>query len=180
MSKRRTKMLKKTSLFIVLVFLLVFSGFVSADTLFLGPDSFQRYNSNTFVTRSSSELNADNSLGSYYLYAPILLPDGAKINSMVIFHYDNNSDSNISVKIIRENRYDNSQQTIIPTWSSTDSATDPKITKRTNVNYTYNKILTASCTYHVELRFVDPTTDPYDYSNLRFYGIKIFYTPPTS
>jgi len=40
--KREDKNGEKTSLFIVIVFLLVFAGVVSADTLFLGPDSFQK------------------------------------------------------------------------------------------------------------------------------------------
>jgi len=176
--KKEDTLSKKSSLLIIWIFFIFSTGLTSADTLFLGPDSFQKSNNNTFVDITSKTITAYSDL-EYELYAPIQLPDGAKINSVVIFHYDNNVNSHIEVKIVRENRYDNSTQTVIPMWASTDSSTNPKVTKRTNVNYTYNKILTASCTYHVKLNFVPETASP-DYTNLKFYGIKIFYTPPTS
>ena len=94
----------------VLVFLVVYSGIVKADCIFLGPDSFQRPNLYTYAIRDTSKLTVSDVYDFYKLSSPILLPDGAKITSMVVFHYDNNSDSRISVSIIRENRYGNSTQ----------------------------------------------------------------------
>ena len=178
-------MLKKTSLFMVLVFLVIFSGVVSADSLFLGPDSFQHYEDWSGgwkdVRRSLTDLRPIDyyTTSIIFLWAPIQLPEGAKITSMVVFHYDNNNHSKIKVEIVRFNRYGNSWQTIIPEWISTDSTTDPKITKRKNVDWAYNKILNGSCTYHVKLKFViSDTTD--GWTDLRLYGVKIFYKPPTS
>ena len=178
-------MLKKTSLSMVLVFLVVFSGVVKADNIFLGPDSFQRYEISSGdwddVQRFSSSITVQGDSPNYWLYAPIQLPEGAKITSMVIFYYDDNNSSEIRVEIIRENRYGKSQQTIIPEWTSDESTTDPQITKRTNVNWTYNKILNGSCTFHVKLTFYwFGGMPPIDWNDLRFYGLKIFYMPPTS
>ena len=170
---------KRILLFIVLVLFMAIYGFVNADSLLLGPECFGRQYSNTTVNISMAEITPFNGHDLYTLYAQIFLPEGAKITSMVVFYYDNNNYAEIRVGLYRRNLYDKLGQTIIPEWSSTDSATDPMITKRTNVNWAYNKILNRACTYHVKLTFYTISM-PIDFTNMQFYGLKIFYMPPTS
>lgn len=156
----------------------------AAEVLFLGPDSFEGWWTQPYYRISSDEITinpSSNTFSNHDFTAPIQLPEGAKISSMVIFYMDNQSGSQLTAKIVRQNRYDGTQQTVISQWSSTDGSGTFRNTKTTSVNYQYNKIVNGACTYHVQISFVGiGATSPWDYSDVKLYGVKIFYMPPTT
>lgn len=175
--------MKKAMILFLLLFFYVVPYFINGDVLFIAPEKF-RCGMRTYPFISSDCVEIYGSTGInvpvFYLTAPIQLPEGAKITSMVIFFMDNQSNSSLRVRVVRQNRYSGGQDTIISKWISTDGSDTYRLAKTTSVNYQYNKILNNSCTYHIAVSFRGGTTGPYYYKDLKLYGVKIFYMPPAS
>jgi len=174
--------MKKTALVCFSILLLLAPAVVSAfEVLFIGPDNFirQKSHSDAVIKAASIYIESWSIDTSFYFFAPVQLPEGAKISSMVVFFMDNQPDCAIKVELFRQNRYGGTQDTIIPVWTTTDDSATYRTHKLTNVDYSYNKILNNSCTYHVKVRFYTGESVP-DWSALKLYGIKIFYQPATT
>lgn len=176
----------KKSIFICLLLSLILIPVMlnGAEVVFLAPSSFEAFDHANYHSLTSECIFFDDdfSRANIDYTAQLQLPEGAKISSYVVFYMDNQTDTELSVKLVRQNRYDGTQNTIITEWTSTNSSGTHRTYKNTNVNYQYNKILNNACTYHVNISFKAASggTSPYDYQNLKLYAVKVFYMPPTT
>ena len=176
--------MKKTILISILFCLLSFPILVNAEHLFLGPSDFALKKSHTdaVITTEAIYIESWSIDNSFTFSAPVHLPEGANIKAMAIFFKDNQSTARIDVEMIRHNRYQGTTQTIIPKltppWSTTDGAADLRNYKISYITTAYSKIYNGSFTYHVKIDFV-ATGGTFSWSDLKLYGIKIFYDPPT-
>lgn len=174
--------MKKTMILFLLMGILMCALLLNGDVRFLGPDSFigKVGGYPFYITSGCIYTNSSSTSGTNYVFsAPIQLPEGAKITSLVVFFMDKQSSSKFTVHMFRKNRYNGALDTIIPEWSSTDSGDTYRIYKLTNVDYKYNKILNNSCTYHIQVKFVGIFGPLFNYTDIKVYGVKVFYAPPT-
>lgn len=174
-------MKKLLILLILLIFIIAPVFLHAAEVIFLGADSFVRKQTDSYVIIETHKvfIQWTSPNLTYNFQAPVKLPEGAKIYSMVVFFRDKNANAEMWAQLIRENRYEGTQQTIIPTWTSTDGSESYRKYKLTNVNYTYNKVLNNACTYHVKIDFYQSVNPSPTWADLELYGVKIFYSSPT-
>jgi hypothetical protein len=93
-----------------------------ADSLFLSPCDFNPESEDASYTMSFTYLYVDS--GSTYVgfFAPVHLPEGTKVTSVVVFYEDNHATGNLGFYLRKINAYTNSN-TNMANWTS--SGTSP-------------------------------------------------------
>ena len=84
-------------------------------------------------------------------YAPVYLPNDARIKALTLFYRDNVA-GYIEFKLIRRNTYTGAIQTIVSHQSTVNTSVD-QIIKVTSVNWAINKINNSGYTYYLEIFF---------------------------
>jgi hypothetical protein len=92
-----------------------------ADSYILSPADFLPNNEQTDYYAGLDYLNVKTTSTNYFFWAPVHLPDGAKITSVVVFYTDESATYNVSVTLFKKNLYTGSF-TMMAHWiSSSDS-----------------------------------------------------------
>lgn len=141
-----------------------------ADYITLYPHDFVPNGKTGTYWTPGEHLELDTGQPASYFYAPLHLPDNAKITAMTVF-FEDNSTSNLSVYIWRDLLYSTGVNTIVG-WISSGATAGLQNEKTTSVNFAFNKILNSGATYIIQVYFTGG-----DGSNLRFHAVRIFYTP---
>jgi hypothetical protein len=105
--------------------------------------------------------------------APINLPDGARVTSVVIFYKDNSSEYNIIVNMLRHNVYHNDASFQNMANFSSSSSTDTWQSVKINP-ISYGSINNGGYTYTMGVYF---TGAPAFYQDLAVKAVKIIYEP---
>lgn len=109
---------------------------------------------------------------SSFFYAPLNLPDNAKITGMTVYYRDNSS-KNIYITVLKEKQYDTGQLAVgIINWNSVGAVDSNQISKTTSVDFSFNKVVNSGSVYTIEVHF----SNGGDGINLRLNAIKIWYS----
>jgi len=110
-----------------------------------------------------------NNIGATYrdFFAPVHLPEGAQITSLIVF-YEDNSPSYINVRMARNNMYTNTVQTMAE-WNSTGQVNGWRTYKMYPVNY--RGISNSGFGYVLYLHFGSSDDE------LKIRGVRVIYTP---
>ena len=141
---------------------------VHADVLILGPADFLPYADNCNYSMNGRYIYSALGASCRSFYAPIHLPDGAKISRVLISYY-NNSTTYTEVDMHRMNIWSGSVQTM---FSSYTYGGADQIRKKTVVGSTisYKWINGLKYIYYLKLYFNKSGSD------LRLYAVKIEYS----
>ena len=134
-------------------------------TVFIYPESDEGVD---FTRENTLELLSRPTYKPNYFYAPVVLPEGATVVSLVLFYQDNDTFSNMNFKLTRLNMYKQNELTMAEYTTSGSSWLDKKI-KVTSINFRI--IHNGGYVYRLRAEFSRAS------SRLVLYGIKIVYKP---
>ena len=148
----------------------IFSGISSADSIFLTASDFDLgYDDNDGGSYYAGDyLHPENDSTYNHFYAPVHLPHGAQITSIVVRYYDN-STGHVLVRMRRRNMYNNTSQNMCD-WSS--PGTSPDWQGHKIAGLTYWTVDNSGYGYYIWIYFSENT------SNLMVEGIRINYNIP--
>ena len=157
-------MTKRAIVFLGVLFFLL-PMLVHAGVLILGPADFQPYSDNNDYFMNSERLYSESGAIYRYFYAPVHLPDGAKITRVLISYYDNSA-SSIEVSMFRMNIWGGNSQQM---FSSSTTGEADYMRKDTVVGSTisYKWINGKKYIYSCRVYFSSGG------SNLKLYAVKI-------
>ncbi len=160
---------KKFSCASLILALLFIPIMVRADYVTIYSEEFQeKGNTDPFINAAVLYIQSGGTVSSLF-YAPLHLPDNAKIVAMTVFFVDQSS-KDFQVRIWRTKLYSVDVSQIV-SWSSSGAIMGLRNDKTTNVNFAYNKIMNSGATYHIEVTFPNGG----DATNLVLYAVRIFY-----
>ena len=141
-----------------------------ADSIVLGPTDFVPFSDEAnFVSSNSGLYLRPGSPISAFL-APIHLPSGARISSVILFYVDNSATCNIQINIIKTNIF-TSTHTIMADWTTSGSSSvNPLIHKITPIIGGYS-VNNTGYFYNVFIYFNDNTAG----TNCTVMAVKIIY-----
>jgi hypothetical protein len=143
---------------------------VMADSLLLGPHDFHPVEEDTVYLRNELHLYLMPSSTSYGFFAPVHLPQNAKITSVVIFYYDGADPEDIHIYLEKINKY-NKSGTTMADWNTLGQTFSDQIHKIFPI-IGGNSIDNGGYTYYVKVSFSHSSGG----ANLKLYAVKIIYT----
>jgi hypothetical protein len=166
--------MKKTfaTLFMMAAACLFAAGTANADSLVINPSDFvvgQPGTSNVIHTYMGTSLYVYADSTYRYHYAPVHLPHGAQVTSVIVL-YDDDSTYNVTVGLYRANIYNRTQQAMCSWTSSAD--TSAHLTYKIQP-ITYGYINNTGYGYYVYVYFNGGAG-----SSLEIEGIRINYNAP--
>ena len=93
-----------------------------ADSIVISPPAFMPFNHNVLYESGWSWLNVESGSSTNVFMAPVYLPNGAQITSVVVFYTDVSATGNLQVQLIKYNIYTDSANYMAQWTSSTSSA----------------------------------------------------------
>jgi len=145
-------------------------NFARADSVVLAPNDFFPLSDDALFQSSIDGLFVESGSPSGVFYAPVKLPEGAKITSVVLFYKDDSSSGNIEINLWKKNIY-TLDNTMMATWtSSADTAAVPLIHKLSPI-YGGNSVNNGGYFYIVRIQFSDPGA----FADCMLYAVKIMY-----
>ena len=168
--------MKKTfvTLFLAAGLFVFFTGTAQADSLMLTGSDFIVGQPNNSGTNCYIGWEVFNYTGADYRYffAPVHLPTGAKVTSVVVY-YEDDSTGYINIQMERRNMYSLVTQDMA-NWNTTGDMSGVQNHKISPIMYwTINN---EGYTYWMSLWFSDPNASV----DLMIYGVKINYNAPAS
>ena len=154
---------------VIICIIMFLSANASADSIMINASDFVCGEDHTTGVDFYCGWYLHNNAGATYrdFFAPVHLPEGAQVTSLIVFYKDN-SPSYINVRMARNNMYTNNVQTMAE-WNTTGQINGWRTYKMQPVNY--NGINNDGYGYFVYLYFVG--TD----QELKLRGVRINYTP---
>jgi len=159
------------SFVLILFLILLHAGNLPADSIIFSgcdficsSDDFPGYSYTADILKSSTGSTCT------HFFAPVHLPHGAKVTSMVIFFYDNSVTGDIEIYLVRENPYTRVMQCMVGAVTNEyqDSDEHGKV-----YPVTYWKIDNSGYAYYLWVYFTEGS------DNLEIHKIKINYIPPS-
>jgi len=167
------KTLKKGAGVFFLAGMIAFSaGSIYGDYISLSPAVFIPRQSTTTYYKSTSGSYLDTYVAPCIYFAPVFLPQGAVIDGIFFFYYDENSDSGGYMTCILERlNYDTGNDQELFRVNSQGSAPGVRKTGTWTLWGGSRVVKNQSFAYYIKLWF---NADP----NLRFHGVRIHYHMP--
>jgi hypothetical protein len=161
--------MKKLFIFIFLITFLFIPKFAQADSIILSPSDFQP------ISDTQQYL-----IGPYYMYAvsgplpmsfcaPVHLPDGAKLTSVVVFYYDMDSSGELGIEFLKVNAYTN-DVVGLGFWTSSGTSGGFNSHKISPI-LVGNTVNNSGYTYSIHIYFTSTTAGP----DVKLYKVKINY-----
>ena len=97
--------MKMAPIFLFLSLSLACPNFANADSLILGPADFDCLDEGTEFSKTMSYICLDTSSPSSVFLAPVSLPDGVRVTSVVVFYEDSDDSGGLTVRMHKQNIY---------------------------------------------------------------------------
>jgi len=140
-----------------------------ADSIILGPNDFVPESDTTKYFHSTEILYAKAGSGNGEFYAPVHLPDGANITSVVLFYKDSSITGSVEMLMYKKNIY-NLDSIVMCYYFSTQSTPGLFIQKIAPITGG-NKVNNSGYFYNVKIQFPDTSLG----DECAVYAVKIMY-----
>jgi len=162
--------IKKGHFFLIFILFLCSSmtmaeGLFFPATAFIYPESDEGVD---FIRENSLQLLSWPTYKPNYFYAPVVLPQGASVSSIVLFYQDNDYYANMEFKLTRLDMYNKTEQTMVEYTTSGSSWLDKEVGVS---SVKYRIIHNPRYVYRLRVKFSRAS------SRLVLYGIKVHYKP---
>ncbi|MFQ6083217.1 MAG: hypothetical protein ACE5WD_07655 [Candidatus Aminicenantia bacterium] len=147
----------------------LFPVLIHADELMLGPADFLPYMDDNDYYQSGEYLYSVSGATNRYFYAPVHLPQNAKVTSVTLYYWDDDA-GYVQLYFFKENMYNANLYTLC-SYSTTGATNAWRYTKISPISY--NTINNGGYTYFIRIYLSSSTAG----SGLRLHGVKILYNP---
>lgn len=164
-------MSKRIFLFLgVIILSMGIPGAVLADSILLGPHDFNPLSENTDYVKNDLYIHMMPGSAELSFSAPVHLPQGAKVTSVVVFYYNDSNPGAFNVSLKKVNVY-TGLETYMAEWHSSVQLPSRQFYKISPITGG-NTINNGGYVYRVMVYFDDPSAQ----SLVKLYAVKIIYT----
>jgi len=141
-----------------------------ADSIILGPHDFHPQSEDTDYEKNDLQIYMMPGSAESYFSAPVHLPQGAKVTSVVVFYYDDWGSGDLIVSFKKVNAY-TAAETFMADWRSSGQVASRQVHKISPITGG-NTIDNGGYVYRVMVLFEDPSAQ----TLVKLHAVKILYT----